>query len=52
MSEPAPNKPPELPKPPAPAMLTLALVALTGLVVGTVLQEFRWRNSANSSEVV
>jgi hypothetical protein len=50
MSEPAPNKPPELPKPPAPAMLTLALVALAGIVVGTVLQEFRWRNSANSSE--
>jgi TPR repeat protein len=42
--------PPELPKPPAPAMLTLALVALTGIVVGTVLQEFRWRNSVNSSE--
>jgi TPR repeat protein len=50
MSEPPTNKPPEPPKPPAPAMLTLALVALTGLVVGTVLQEFRWRNSANSSE--
>jgi uncharacterized protein len=31
-------------------MLTLALAALTGIVVGTVLQEFRWRNSANSSE--
>ena len=50
MSEPAPNKPPELPKPPAPALLTLALAAVAGIMVGTVLQEFRWRNSANSSE--
>ena len=31
-------------------MLTFALVALAGLVVGTALQEFRWRVSANSSE--
>ena len=48
MTEPAPNKLPVPPKPPAPAALTLVLVALTGMVVGTALQEFRWRNSANS----
>jgi TPR repeat protein len=48
MSEPAPNKPPEVPNPPA--MLTFALVAIAGLVVGTALQEFRWRGSATSSE--
>jgi len=50
MSEPARNKPPAGPKPPSVAMLTLVLVALMGMVVGTVLQEFRWRISTNSPE--
>jgi len=29
-------------------MMTFVLIALAGMVVGTVLQEFRWQSSANS----
>jgi Sel1 repeat len=50
MTDSTPNKPPVLPRPPAPTTLTLILVALTTFIVGTVLQELRWRNWANSSE--
>ena len=45
----APNKPATPPKPPAPPALTLVLVALTGIVVGTAFQEFRWRSLGSSS---
>ena len=46
MTESTPNKP----RPPESATLTLVLIALTAFVVGNVLEELRWRNSANSSE--
>jgi TPR repeat protein len=46
MTESTPNKP----RPPESATLTRVLIALTAFVVGNVLQELRWRNSANSSE--
>ena len=49
MTNSAPNKPPVVPKPPAPAPLTFVLVALAGIVVGTVFQEVRWRNFPDSS---
>lgn len=50
MSETGPNKPTQLPQPPAPAVLTLVIVALIGMIFGVLFPEFRLRYSVNSSE--
>jgi hypothetical protein len=41
MTDSAPKKPPQ-----RPAVTTYALFAITGLLVGAVFQEVRWRNLA------
>jgi hypothetical protein len=44
-------KAPSLPsKPPSPAISTFVLVAIAGLIVGTTIQELRWRHSTATSE--
>jgi TPR repeat protein len=48
MSESAPNQPPVQPKPPASSLLTLVIVALAGMVIGTAFQELRWRISSET----
>ncbi|MEO6783339.1 MAG: tetratricopeptide repeat protein, partial [Bradyrhizobium sp.] len=50
MTDIAPKRPPLLPKPSSPAISTLVLVAVVGMIVGTTIQECRWRHSTAPSE--